>query len=70
VIARETIFVYLQDEGTDVWAPMDAEFVRDDVYRITNDRGENGQFKIGNLVKCRLQKLSGGQCLVASELVR
>lgn len=66
----ETIFVYLHDEGTDVWAPMDAEFVREDIYRITNDRGENGQFKMGNLVKCQLQNLSGNECLVASELVQ
>ena len=70
MIAPETIFVYLQNEGTDVWVPMDAEFVRDNVYRIIDNRGENGQFKIGNLVKCQLQNLSGGECLVASELVQ
>ena len=68
MILPETIFVYFLGEGTDVWAPMDAELVQDNVYRITNDRGENGQFKAGNLVKCQLKKLSGGECLVASEL--
>jgi hypothetical protein len=70
VTTTETIFVYLRDEGTPVWAPMDAEFVRDGVYRITNDRGENGQFQIGDFVKCQLQKLSGSECLVASELAQ
>ena len=66
----EVIYVYLPDEGTDVWAPMDAERIRGDIYRITNDRGEHGQFQMGSLVKCQLKQLSGGECLVASELAR
>ena len=66
----ETIYVYLDSEGTDVWAPMDAELVRDNVYRITNDRGEKARFQSGNLVKCQLKKLSDSECLVASELAQ
>jgi len=70
----QTIYVYLPDEGTDVWAPVDAEHVRDDVYRIVDCRGEDkaAQFGKDALVRCRLQNLSGDggricECLVAYE---
>jgi hypothetical protein len=70
VTPSETIYVYLDGEGTDVWAPMDAELVRENIYRIINDRGEKAQFKQGNLVKCQLKKLSDSECLVASEMAQ
>jgi len=65
----ETIYVYLPHEATDVWAPVDAEHVRDDVYRILDCRGEDDevQFGRGLLVRCRLKRLSGDECLVAYE---
>lgn len=66
----QTIYVYLDGEGTDVWAPMDAELVRDNVYRITDDHGEKARFKNGSIVICQHKKLSGGECLVASELAQ
>lgn len=64
----QTVYVYLTNEAVDVWAPADAEHVQGDVYRITNRRGENEmQFELGDLVKCRHQQLSDGECLVAYE---
>ena len=62
-----TIYVYLPNEGTDVWAPVDAEHLGHDVYRITHCRGadEDVQFGKGALVRCRTQVLSGGECLIA-----
>ncbi len=35
----EIIYVYLPNEAVDVWAPVDAEHVRDDLYRIPDCRG-------------------------------
>jgi hypothetical protein len=67
-VTATTIYVYLPDEGTDVWAPADAEHVHDDVYRIVSDRGEEEmQFRVGELVRCRSQNLSGTKALVAYE---
>jgi hypothetical protein len=64
----ETIYVFLPNEGTAVWAPVDAEHIHTNVYRITNRRGEDEmQFAAGDLVKCRRQLLSGGESLVAYE---
>jgi len=68
-----TIYVFLRDEAIDVWAPVDAEHVREDVYRIVNCRGEDeaAEFEKGMLVRCRPQPLCEGvheeTCLVAFE---
>ena len=58
----EAIYVYLPDEAIDVWAPVDAEHVHGDVFRIVNCRGEDEavEFKNGMLVRCRLQPLCEG----------
>jgi len=63
------IYVPLLDEGTDVWRPASAEHIRDDVYRITSEPSEDEYWKFSawQLVRCRQQKLSGGDCLVAYE---
>ncbi len=68
-MASETIYVFLPNEAVDVWAPVDAQHVWDDLYRITNCRGEdNGvQFGAGVLVRCRRQHLSGEEVLIAYE---
>jgi hypothetical protein len=65
----ETIYIYLLDEGTDVWAPVDAVHVLDDVFRVVDCRGEDNamQFGIGALVRCKPRILSGGEVLVAYE---
>jgi len=67
----DTIYVALLNEGTRVWAPVDAERVRDDVWRILNCRGEDEtEFPAGSLVWRRHQKLSNGEFVVAFEAVQ
>ena len=61
------IYVELPDEGTPTWAPVIAEHVRDDVYRIVDCQGEDEELEFGKgvLVRCR----SGAEALVAYEAV-
>ena len=72
--AGTEVFMPLLDEGTDVWRPVRAQHVADDVYRIIGDApdpdDEVWQFVPGTLVRCREQKLSRGVCLVAFEVAR
>ena len=69
----ETIYVYLLDEGTDVWRPVQAEHLGDDRYRITSVNAarddEQWQFKTGDVVRCSSRTLSGGPALIAHERV-
>jgi hypothetical protein len=64
-----TIYVRLLDEGVDVWRPASAEHIEGDAYRITPDAPvpelEKWEFAPGELVRCRQQRLSGGDSLVA-----
>ena len=57
----QTIFVYLPGEAVPVYAPVDAEHVHDDVYRIVDCRGEDDalEFGKGAMVRCRLEVKSG-----------
>jgi hypothetical protein len=68
-----TIHIYLLDEGVDVWRPVSAELVRDDIYQITAtspDDTEKWEFKHGDLVRCRQQNFSDGKTgLVAYEKI-
>jgi len=63
------IFVPLLDEGTDVWRPAPAAHVKADVYGVPRETSEDEHWKFspGQLVRCRQQQLSGGDCLVAFE---
>jgi hypothetical protein len=59
-----TIHVYLLDEDVDVWRPVSAELVRDNIYRINGtppDDIEKWEFKHGDLVRCRKQNFNGGE---------
>jgi hypothetical protein len=65
----EEIFVSLLDEAVDVWRPIQAEHVHDDVYRITDqpyDREvETWQFGPGDEVVCELIDSNEGRILAA-----
>ncbi|KKM00992.1 hypothetical protein LCGC14_1798900 [marine sediment metagenome] len=68
----ETIYVYLENEGTDVWRPVKAERLRVDVYRIVSPNedpdDEQWQFKTADVVRCESKLFSGGETgLVAVE---
>jgi hypothetical protein len=55
-----TIYVRLPEESVVVWAPVDAEHIREDIYRILDCRGEDDetQFKPGDIVRCRVELLA------------
>ena len=51
---KTTIYVYLKNEGTDCWRPVDADIIGE-FYKIATERDnedEEWQFDTGTLVKC------------------
>jgi hypothetical protein len=66
-----TVYVALLDEGVDVWRPVSAERIGEDVYRLIGEAPdpeiEKWEFPPGELVHCRQQRLSEGEFLVAYE---
>lgn len=66
-----TVYVYLPDEAVDVWRPVSAEHIREDIYRIVGEapfpEDEKWEFMPGQLVRCRMQQLFEGEFLVAYE---
>ena len=59
-MTAQIIYVFLPEEAVPVWAPMDAEHVHDDIYRILDDRGEDeAQFQAGDLVRCHRRVIEG-----------
>ena len=63
----QTVYVYLLDEGSDAWAPVEAQYVTGSVYRIVGHRNadEKPEFAPGDLVHCRLRAFTDGEALVA-----
>ena len=72
--AKTTIYVYLEDEGTDVWRPVEATRIDDDIYQITKytviPDGETWQFAPGSIVRCVSGDISGDKCLMAIEAAK
>ena len=71
-MAAAIIYIYLKNEGTDVWRPVEAESVSGDVYRIVSinadPEDEHWEFGTGELVRCESRVFSGGKTgLVAVE---
>jgi hypothetical protein len=66
-----TIHVRLLDEGTDVWRPVRAIKSADDEFTILGPMPaeEQWQYPPGSRVRGALKKLSGGDCLVATDCV-
>lgn len=64
-----TVYVSLLDESVDVWRPVSAEHIREDVYRLVGEAPEieKWEFPPGELVRCRQQQLAEGEVLVAYE---
>jgi hypothetical protein len=58
----ETIYVYLLEEGTDVWRPCRAEHLGGDRYRILDEAPDDEiwEFVTGDVVRCRLKKIGTG----------
>lgn len=68
---RITIHVFLPREKFLVWAPIDAEHLYDDVYRILDCCGEDEavEFGKGALAKCKIRRLSGDGGKIEDTLV-
>jgi hypothetical protein len=64
------IYVALLDESVDVWRPVQAKHLHDNVYRILNqpyDRAvESWQFEPGDVVLCELFESGDGPMLTAT----
>ena len=69
----ERIYIYLLNEGTDCWRPVDAERVNSDSFKIISvnpdPEDEDWQFQTGSIVRCEERELSVGRVLVAVEQV-
>ena len=69
---RREIYVRLLGEAVDVWRPVQAEHLLDDIYLIADqlyDReSETWQFVPGEKVVCRLIPSAGGSMIAATEL--
>ena len=68
---NEQIYVALLGEGVDVWRPVQAEHLHNNVYRILNqpyDRAtESWQFEPGDQVLCEQVESSEGIILAATQ---
>jgi hypothetical protein len=68
-----TVYVRLLDEGTDVFRPTLADGTSDGFYKLRptenyDSDDEHWEFLPGQIVRCQLIKLHGGERLVAVEL--
>jgi hypothetical protein len=72
--AKVEVHVRLLDEGTEVCRPTSGLQLEDGVYRLLatadyNPEHERWEFSPGSVVRCRREKWSGVEVLVACELV-
>ncbi len=65
------IYVKLLDEGIDVWRPVEAEKISEDVYRLveTHDETEVWEFETGSVVRVEARALASGKSIVAVGIV-
>ncbi len=59
------IYVYLLNEGTDVWRPVQARSLGNHLFRITSENDdpedEEWQFLTGDTVRCEVRMLSNSE---------
>ena len=64
-----TIYVYLLDEGIDVWRPVDGIHIKNNIYQIKPEsiipKTETWQFLPSDIVLCEEKILSKGKQIVA-----
>ena len=66
-----TIYIKLLNEGTNVYRPVPSLKKDDNIYEVLgkdiyDSQDETWEFPPGSIVVCEWQKLSGGDCLVAT----
>ena len=68
-MTRRSIHVAILNEGTDVWRSVEAEELREGVFRIPTENSppdhEHWEFLPGSVVRCDQRQLSIGLSLVA-----
>ena len=69
---KETIYVRLLDEGTEVFRPTEAEKLDEFNYRVLapadyDPADEHWEYPPGSIVKCRLQTRDGELIKIAAE---
>jgi hypothetical protein len=67
------IYVYLIDEGVDVWRPVQATQISSELFQIDPNAvvldSERWQFQPGQTVRCRWRMFETGEGFEAFELV-
>ena len=66
------IYIYLIDEGVDAWRPVEAEYIKERIFKIISkmDPTEIWQFLPESIVRCEEKVMSNGEkCLVAVEQI-
>lgn len=66
----ETFYMFLLNEGTDVWRPVDAEPLGGGKFRVLGPvpDDEEWEFEPGSIVACEMRLLSSGPARVAIRL--
>jgi hypothetical protein len=69
-VIRVKIFVYLLEEGTDVWRPTEAVPIGDGLFKILptpeyDPEDEVWEFPPGSIVRCETRQDDSGQYIVA-----
>lgn len=69
-MTQKTIYIRLLNEGTDVWRPVSATKIDNNIYRIEMTdqhefEEENWEFEPNTLVYCEKKVLMDKECLIA-----
>jgi hypothetical protein len=70
-MSKSTIYIYLLDEGTDVWRPTEGEEVAELTFRVLptpnyNPEDEHWAYPPGILVRCAYKTLSEGKLVLVA----
>lgn len=61
---KSEIYIYLEGEGVDVWRPVQAFKLEDDLYQIVSEnpdpQDECWQFSMGDIVRCKEHVFADG----------
>jgi hypothetical protein len=68
---KSIIYIYLLDEGTDVWRPTEGEEVAEMTFRVLpspnyNPEDEHWAYLPGTIVRCAYKTLSAGKSVLVA----
>lgn len=68
----QEIYVLLLGEAVEVWRPVKAIYIKDNIYKIIeqyyNREDEKWEFEPGEIVHCELTRTSDGKILIAKRI--